>query len=158
MAAQQQKDEVRLQIDQINQILEKLGYKDVVNTELVKLLAEKSEENEDLKIFGSGPTLLQEYQTQVQELKKEADDKQLILSQLQNECDCLLKQQEDDKKVLEKQQLDIEKYKVRMAQLQKEGASLSNDVRSLQKQVKQGGGDKSGPASRVNSAARTNSR
>ena len=82
MTAQQQKDEVRLQIDQINQILSKLGYKDQVNTELARMLAEQGDEAEDSKIFGSGPTLLQEYQKQVQELRKEADDKQLIVSQL----------------------------------------------------------------------------
>lgn len=46
------------------------------------MLAEQGDEAEDSKIFGSGPTLLQEYQKQAQELRKEADDKQLMVSQL----------------------------------------------------------------------------
>lgn len=63
MSAQQQKDQVRFQLDQVNTILEKLNYKDQVTEELIKMQSDQGDD--DLKIYGNGPTLLQEYQKQV---------------------------------------------------------------------------------------------
>lgn len=64
------------------------------------------------------------------------DDKQLLLTQLQNEADGLMKQAEADQKVMEKQSQDIEKFKRNLAKLQKENLSQQTNLRNLQKQSK----------------------
>lgn len=71
-------------------------------------------------IFGTGPTILEEYQKQIQELRDDSDQKQLLINQLHHDSESLLKQGEEDQKVMEKQSLEIEQFKRSNAKLQKE--------------------------------------
>jgi hypothetical protein len=50
----------------------------------------------DPVIFGLGGTLVEEYQQKLQELKKQMDEKELLLAQLQNDTDGLLRQSDRD--------------------------------------------------------------
>ena len=55
------------------------------------------------------------------------DEKELLLAQLQNDADGLLRQSDGDQKVLEKQAQEIEKFKRNAAKLQKENMTLQNE-------------------------------
>lgn len=73
--------------------------------------------DESMVICGTGPTILEEYQKQIQELKNDLDQKQLLITQLQHDSESLLKQSEEDQKVMEKYSLDIEQFKRSNAKL-----------------------------------------
>jgi hypothetical protein len=53
--------------------------------------AESENEEADPVIYGLGGTLVEEYQQKLQELKKQMDEKELLLAQLQNDSDGLLR-------------------------------------------------------------------
>lgn len=91
----------------------------------------------------------------MQELKKEFDQKELLLSQVQNDTEALLAQSDQDQKVLEKQSQDIEKFKRNVAKLQKENIALQNEQRNLQKQMKAhaAGGASAAKSNRRNTSA-----
>lgn len=137
---------MRVQIDQVNVIMENMGVKEKVYEELTNQLKQQNkilQEDEDQKqpnghaeseneeadpvIYGLGGTLVEEYQQKLQELKKQMDEKELLLAQLQNDSDGLLRQSDRDQKVLEKQAQDIEKFKRNAAKLQKENMTLQNE-------------------------------
>jgi len=88
---------------------------------------------ETMILFGAGPTILEEYQTQIGELKNDLDQKQLLITQLQHDSESLLKQSEEDQKVMEKYALDIEQFKRSNAKLQKENIQMQNEARNVQK-------------------------
>ena len=88
---------------------------------------ESEHDEEEPVIFGLGGTLVEEYQLKLQELKKQMDEKELLLAQLQNDADGLLRQSDGDQKVLEKQAQEIEKFKRNAAKLQKENMTLQNE-------------------------------
>ena len=58
------------------------------------------EEEEMPLIYGMGPTLLQEYQQKVQELRQELDQKSLLTTSLQNDSESLINQSDQDQKVM----------------------------------------------------------
>lgn len=70
-----------------------------------------------MALYGMGTTILEEYQQQIKDLKKDLDQKQLQISQLQNHSESLFKQSEEDQQVMEKQSQEIEKYKRNQAKL-----------------------------------------
>jgi hypothetical protein len=96
--------------------------------------------DESMFIFGTGPTILEEYRKQIQELKNALDQKQLLITQLQHDAESLLKQGEEDQKVMEKYSLEIEQFKRSNAKLQKENIQMQNEMRNIQK-----GGGKPSP-------------
>lgn len=137
---------MRVQIDQVNAIMETLGVKSQVYDELTRQLKEQNritqnEEDQQLPnsppegeaeedqpiIYGLGGTLVEEYQQTFQTLKKEMDEKELLLAQLQNDAEGLLEQSARDQKVLEKQAQEIEKFKRNAAKLQKENMTLQTE-------------------------------
>ena len=80
-----------------------------------------------------GPTLIEEYQTKLQDLRKDLDSKDLMVKSLQNDSESLLKSSEEDQKVMKNQSLEIEKFKRAQAKLQKENVTLQNEMRKIQK-------------------------
>jgi hypothetical protein len=73
----QQKDCLRLQLDQVNEVLSQMGLKDEVYRELQAKRAVQSteEENCDLNLFGQSQNILVEYQSKCQQLDKELNEK-----------------------------------------------------------------------------------
>jgi hypothetical protein len=84
-------------LDQINAILDRLGYKDQVYSVLHQ---DQQQAEETPTIYGMGPTLIEEYQTKLQDLRKDLDSKDLMVKSLQNDSESLLKSSEEDQKVM----------------------------------------------------------
>ena len=75
----QQKDDVRLQLDQVNCILDRLGFKDQVYDVLHQ---DQQQAQETPTIYGMGPTLVEEYQMKLAEMKSELDSINMMVKSL----------------------------------------------------------------------------
>ena len=127
------------------------GYKEQVYNELTKqLVAQNQMELDDADqqqssaqekpelplIIGLDQSLVAEYQKEIHDLKKEIDEKQLMMKALQANVDALEKQGEEDQTILTRQAQDIEKYKRNMAKLQKENIQIQAGQRNAKQQLR----------------------
>lgn len=145
---QQAQNSIRTQLDQVNMIMDAFGFKERVYSELHKQLVAQNAAREDVEeqqqssapekpelppIVGLDQTLVQEYAVQIQQLRSELNEKNLLMDQLQSTADLLQKQSEEDEKVLTKQAQEIEKYKRNLAKLQKENLQIQAEMRNQTK-------------------------
>lgn len=81
-------------------------------------------------LFGSsGPCILEEYQVKVEEQKKELGQKNQLLKQLQKDYENLFQSSQQDTRMLESKEAEIERLKRSVNKIQKENAQLRTDQR-----------------------------
>lgn len=88
-------------------------------------------------IFGSsGPTILLEYQTKVEEQRVELEKAKLDLQQFCTDNQQLIEQANRDMKSLEAKELEIERLKRQASKMQKEAEQVRTDVRKPTQAIK----------------------
>lgn len=90
---------------------------------------EIDEGNRENDLGLSGPSILEEYQLQLQEQKRELQEKQNQVRQLQHDYEQLMESSHRDTKSLESKEQEIERLKRSVAKLQKENVEIRNAQR-----------------------------